>query len=152
MATPLPHRYVVALEGTTEDNAWLAAPPRPLLLGGAPPEFGGQDTQWSPEHLLLASVNLCLSTTFRAMAKRENLAIRAYASQAEGVLDRTPEGLAFTSLTLRVDLCVDAEAVGRAEQLLHRAKKQCLIGNSLRAPIGLEVSVQAMAARTALSA
>jgi organic hydroperoxide reductase OsmC/OhrA len=147
MATPLPHRYVVALEGTTDDTAWLAAPPRPLLLGGPPPEFGGQDTQWSPEHLLLGSVSLCLATTFRALAKREGLAIRAYAGQAEGVLDRTPDGLAFTSLTLQVELCVDAEDVARAEQLLRRAKKQCLIGNSLKAPIGLEVSVQARASR-----
>ena len=34
------------------------AGPRPASIeAGAPPEFGGQDSWWSPEHLLLSALS-----------------------------------------------------------------------------------------------
>ena len=43
-----------------------------------PPEFKGHDGIWSPEDLFVASANICLMTTFLAVAERAGLAFTAY--------------------------------------------------------------------------
>jgi organic hydroperoxide reductase OsmC/OhrA len=141
MPAPFPHRYSVTLEGLGDGSGRLSSHPRPDIVGGAPREFGGLERWWSPEHLLLGSLSLCLMTTFRAFAAREKLTLLGYECRAEGVLDRTPSGLGFTALGLRVDLRVPPADVDRAGRLLHTAKKHCIVANSLSAAVGLEVSV-----------
>src|SRR5262245_21712229 len=60
MMAPLPHRYEVHLDWPGHGGAELTAGPRPPIEGGVPPEFDGRDSWWSPEHLLLSSLSLCL--------------------------------------------------------------------------------------------
>jgi organic hydroperoxide reductase OsmC/OhrA len=144
MPAPFPHRYQVTLDGLDADGGGrLRAGARPEIAGGAPREFGGEDRWWSPEHLLLGSLSLCLMTTFRALAVREHLPVLGYTSRAEGQLDRTPSGLSFTALTLYVELRVPMAEVSRAERLLQSAKKHCIVANSLHTAVGLEVAVNA---------
>jgi len=140
MPMPFPHHYEVTLRSEGEGGL-LTAQARPPILGGAPASFDGSDAWWSPEHLLLSSLSLCLLTTLRALAAKARLALSAYVSHAEGVLDRTPEGLAFTSITLHVDLTVAGGEELFARQLLEKAKKHCIISNSLKPPVSLRVSV-----------
>src|SRR5205814_3587713 len=89
MASPFPHHYDVHLFAGNE-GAILAAANRPDIVGGPPPEFDGKQEWWSPEHLLLSSVALCLMTTFQAFARRARLHVAGYESRVEGVLDKTP--------------------------------------------------------------
>lgn len=139
MNAPFPHRYEVSLKGESGPQGSLSAGPRPVLEGGAPPEFGGDDSRWSPEHLLLASASLCLMSTFAAVAAKSQLAYSDYASVAEGTLDKTPEGLRFTRVLIRATVkAADAE---KAERLLALAKKHCIVSNSLRQPVELEAKV-----------
>lgn len=140
-AAPFPHRYEVDLSGTGP-AALLRAGRRPTLVGGAPPEFGGSEAWWSPEHLLLSSLALCLLTTFRALAARRGLEVEGYASRATATLDRTEGGLAFTRVGLAVTLDVAAEDAQRAEELLRKAKAGCLVGNALRPEVELTVDVR----------
>jgi organic hydroperoxide reductase OsmC/OhrA len=90
MASPLPHRYQVHLEQHGHDSM-LSSGSRPPLVGGPPPEFGGQADWWSPEHLLVSSVALCFTATFRSLASRTDLSPRLYSVDAEGRLDTSPE-------------------------------------------------------------
>lgn len=140
---PFPHRYDVTLEWEAGAVAALESAPRTPIAGGAPPEFGGTDAWWSPEQLLLGAASLCLMTTFQALAARKELPVQAYRTRAEGVLDRTAGGLAFTSVVLDVTVTVAAIDVVRAEQLLCDAKQHCIVANSLKVPIELRASVQA---------
>ncbi len=140
MPAPFPHRYEVTLQDEGEGGR-LTADPRPPILGGAPRDFDGSDDWWSPEHLLLSSLSLCLLTTLKAVAAKARLALSAYVSRAKGVLDKTPAGLAFTSITLQVSLRVDAADVERAQQLLESAKRHCIVSNSLKPPVTLQVTV-----------
>lgn len=142
MPAPFPHHYEVDLSWEAERRGTLAAPPRPALSGGPPPEFDGEAGSWSPEHLLLASVNLCQMTTFFAVAERARLRVVGYRSRAEGTLDRGEAGIAFTRITLHIELKV-AEDAARGEQLLHTAHRHCIVANSLKTPVALSVSVTA---------
>jgi organic hydroperoxide reductase OsmC/OhrA len=142
MASPFPHHYDVHLFAGNE-GAILAAANRPEIVGGAPPEFDGRAEWWSPEHLLLSSVALCLMTTFQAFAERARLHVAGYESRVEGVLDKTPAGLGFTAIRLAVDLHVAEEDRARAEQLLQSAKRHCIVANALKPAVELQIVVKA---------
>jgi organic hydroperoxide reductase OsmC/OhrA len=137
---PFPHLYRVRLDAC-ETGAVLLAPPRPLLLGGAPAEFGGSDDRWSPEHLLLASASLCLRETFGALAQLKHLAVESYQADAHALLDRTATGPAFAWIKISVDLRVAAGEVERARALLEKAKEHCIVANSLKTPVLLDATV-----------
>lgn len=144
MATQFPHHYDVALAWEGHGSAALTAGPRPVIEGGAPPEFDGKDAWWSPEHLLLSSLSLCLMTTFQAVTDKARLPVTHYDSRAEAVLDRITSGLGFTRLVLHVNVRVpSAEHVERARQLLIKAKSHCIVANALMPPVHLEASVTA---------
>jgi organic hydroperoxide reductase OsmC/OhrA len=143
MTAPFPHRYEVALAWPGRGAALLHADARPVITGGAPPEFGGRDSFWSPEHLLLSSLSLCLMTTFESVVAKAGLDVLRYGCRAEGVLDRTAGGLGFTSLGLHVDVEVAPEDVGRVSRLVETAKKHCIVANALKPLVTLDVSVQA---------
>ena len=144
MPAPFPHHYEVRLS-TSGESSVLGGGHRPDIVGGAPVEFEGSDRWWSPEHLLLSAVALCLTTTFQAFAARAGVGIVQFRVQAAGVLDKTPEGLAFTSIRLTVDLMVDEDERVRAEQLLRSAKRHCIVANALKTPVELEVLMDARA-------
>ncbi len=138
---PFPHHYEVDVEWRGERGSILSAPPRPEILGGPPAQFGGHDEWWSPEHLLLSAVSLCLMATFQSLASHAELGVRGYHSVVKGLLDRTPDGLAFTSIVLHVDLQVAAADLERAAPLLERSKRHCIVANALRVPVDLRPSI-----------
>ena len=141
MTAPFPHRYEIHLDWSGHGGAALTAGSRPAIVGGAPPEFDGRDSWWSPEHLLLSSLSLCLMTTFESVAAKARLIVHGYRCQAEGTLDRTEAGLGFTSLRLRVELEVDAADAERAQSLMTKAKRHCLVAAALEPVVDIEVRV-----------
>ena len=140
---PFPHHYDLRLTWVPGQPAQLASEQRPVLSGGAPTQFGGRSDWWTPEHLLLGASALCLQTTFDSFCRRARLEVKGYETAAEAVLDKTAEGLVFTSIVVRVRLAVAAADVERAGELMHKAKKYCIISNALRATTELDLTVDA---------
>jgi len=141
MPAPFPHQYEVDLEWQTARRGRLTAPSKPAILGGPPPEFDGSAETWSPEHLLLSALNLCQMTTFLALAAKARLGFQAYRSRAQGRLEKTDAGIVFTAITLRIEVKVAEADRARAEQLLHTAHKHCIVSNSLKPAVALEITV-----------
>jgi organic hydroperoxide reductase OsmC/OhrA len=137
---PFPHHYQVSLEGRPDGDGVLECAPRPPIVGGPPPQFGGEHVVWSPEELLLSAAALCLMTTFQAIAGSKSLAGIGWRCSAEGVLDRTASGPAFTSIRIEVELSGRAEQEQLAVELLHLAERRCIIKNSLKVPVEVSVS------------
>lgn len=140
---PFPHHYEVSVTAVGDGQGRICAGPRPEIMGGPPAQFGGRDDWWSPEHLLLSAVSLCLLTTFRALAEARGVTVIDYASQVKGILDRTAEGAAFTSIVLDVGLTVPEAQKDRAVELLERAKRICIVSHALKPPVDLRVTVAA---------
>jgi organic hydroperoxide reductase OsmC/OhrA len=138
---PFPHHYEVRLEGW-DAGAMLSAPPRPVLLGGAPVEFGGRDDWWSPEHLLLASASLCLKATFQSLVRLKHLDVYGYKADTRAVLDKGPNGPAFIWIRIAVFVEVARGDEERARGLLEKAEQHCIIANSLKVPIQLDIEVK----------
>ncbi len=143
MAT-FPHRYEVRLRWTGHGACGaLSAPPRPEIIGGPPPQFEGLEEFWSPEHLLVGAAELCLMSTFLALARRARLAVASYESRAEGVLDRVGPEVLFTGIAIEAAVQTAPGDAARAESLLQTAKKHCIVANSLKVPVTLTTKVYA---------
>jgi organic hydroperoxide reductase OsmC/OhrA len=145
MTAPFPHHYEIKLSWPRQGGAELYAAAAPPITGGAPMEFDGRDTWWSPEHLLLSSLSLCLMTTFEAIAARARLAVLHYDCRAEATLERTAEGLGFTAVGLHVEVEVNPEDAERAPGLLANAKKHCIVANALKPLVTVDFTVRAPA-------
>ena len=143
MPHPYPHRYDLDLKWTGDALCDLSSGPR-TLKGGPPAQFDGTDeTHWSPEHLILAALAQCLMATYFALNKRAAIETRSYTSKAEAVLDKTKEGLVFTSFKVVVRLAVPAARVDDAKKLVASAHKYCITSNALKTAATVEAVVDA---------
>jgi peroxiredoxin-like protein len=108
-----------------------------------PPEFHkGIPGIWSPEHLLVASVNSCLMTTFLAIAENSKLEFQHFDSNASGKLEKVDGKYMISEITLKpVVVIPDKSNTDKALRLLHKAEDACLISNSIKSKIVFTPSV-----------
>lgn len=132
-------RYATSVRWTGEKKGVLAAAGKPPIEAATPPEFKGHEGFWSPEDLYVASVNVCIMSTFLAFAGRESLGFVEYESEAEGLLEFADGRLLFTKIVVRPRIALrSGEDRARAEEILHKAEKGCLVSNSIRTEVTLE--------------
>jgi organic hydroperoxide reductase OsmC/OhrA len=74
-----------------------------------PAEFGGVEGFPSPEDIFVAAANACVLTTTIARAKKHNVALRSYRSEAVGVLERVGDGREVTRIEIKVTLNADGD-------------------------------------------
>ena len=135
--------YRTEVEWTGERHGDLRAPVLPNLLVDAPPEFKGHDGVWTPEHLFVASVNTCFMTTFLAIAENSKLEVVSFKADAKGKLEKLDgQGFMMTEITLHPKLVIShAHDAERANRILEKAEKHCLISNSIKTETKLEAEV-----------
>jgi len=138
----LPHRYSVVASAETGGDVHLESHGLSPLQSSAPVEFGGAGDRWSPETLLTAAVADCFALTFRAVAAASKVVWTGLRVEVDGRLDRVDRTLQFTRFDLRARVRVPAGAnVEQARRALEKAERGCLISNSLKAPIELQIDV-----------
>lgn len=139
---PFPHHYRAEAGASQAGIVRLGTDAAPDLETTAPPEFGGPPGYWSPETLLVGSIADCFILSFRAVARASRLEWQHLAVQVEGVLDRAEGVTRFVRFTLKPRLQL---APGAAESLartvLDKAKRSCLVTNSLSAECAIESEV-----------
>jgi peroxiredoxin-like protein len=130
---PLPHRYTVTASATEHSVVTLASPPLTSLDSASPAEFDGPGTLWSPETFFVAAISDCFVLTFRAIAKASKLAWTNLVCETVGTLDKTDNVMRFIAADLNVRLVVPSSAdKEKAQRLLEKAERGCLITNSLK--------------------
>jgi len=141
MPVPFPHQYSAKVSRTFASRAKVQAPPRAALDGGPSSEFDGDAASWSPEHLLLSSLGLCMLTTFEAFAARDGIEVQDWSANLSGSVERSPEGLMFTSIILAIDMELTGN-VADVENTIEDAKQYCMVLNSLRVPVVIETNIR----------
>ncbi len=132
------YTYTARVTWTGEKMGVAAAETLPEIPVATPPEFGGHQGRWSPEHLLVSSVASCIMTTFIAIAEASKFVFQAYESSVVGTIERVEKSYQFTKVVVSVKLTVpDEGAASRAERLLQKAEQNCFISNSIKAEIEL---------------
>lgn len=124
----------------------------PSLPFASPPEFGGEEGLWTPEHLLVASVASCLMTTFLAIAELSKLEVESLEVGGSGHLVRGEDRrYRFDRVTLRPVVGVVGEAAReKALRLLAKAEEVCLITRSLSAEVLMEPRIEVLDASGAV--
>jgi organic hydroperoxide reductase OsmC/OhrA len=141
--TPLPHQYAVTFVSSREHHVQVSADRLPTLESAAPAEFGGPGDRWSPETFLVAAVGDCFVITFKGMARLAGLPWTVLRCEVTGIVDRLDGRLQFTGFHIRATLGVPADTTTTlALRTLEKAERNCLIANSLKAPVVLHATIE----------
>ena len=130
-------QYSRAHEWAFDGGAMVAASPSPHIVPAPWNDPAGVD----PEEAFVASLSSCHMLFFLEFSRRAGLVIDSYADEAEGVLDKRPDGkMAMTRVTLRprvtwADQQPDEAALA---DLHHRAHEACFIANSVTTEVTVE--------------
>lgn len=141
------HFYDVAVKWKNDRIGTLHSTVLPTTIEVAtPPEFPkGVPGIWSPEHLLVASVNSCLMTTFLAIAENSKLAFEDFQCNATGKLEKIEGRYLISEIALHPIVEISSEEQRlKAETVLRKAEKACLISNSLKARISMSPEIRVL--------
>lgn len=142
-AKPKVYFYQTAVKWTDQRKGVISCAGKPDVQVATPPEFKGHDGIWSPEDFFVASANICLMTTFLAVAERAGLAFSAYESTAEGRLELLEGKFQFTAITIRPSITLKPGGdAAKAKELIEKAERNCLISNSMKATVTLEPTIR----------
>ncbi|MGD0957709.1 MAG: OsmC family protein [Candidatus Acidiferrales bacterium] len=115
--------------------------PRPISFS-APPEFLGEPGVWTPEHFFVAAVATCYVSTFSGMAEVSKFAFVLLEVEAEATLEKDENDRRFTEVRLCPALKIAREQDReRADRLLVKAERSCLVARSISSKVTLESSV-----------
>lgn len=139
----LPHHYRVAAQSSAASPiVHLTSPGLTDIESASPAEFDGPGDHWSPETMLAAAVGDCFILTFRAVAAASNFSWNELQCSVEGTLDKVDRTMRFKEFQLQARLLIGAGAdADRARRLLEKAERNCIIANSLAAPVHTEIEV-----------
>jgi peroxiredoxin-like protein len=144
MNEQLPYFYETEVEWTGARKGEMRAPELPAIAVAAPPEFKGHEGLWTPEHLYVASVNLCFMTTFLAIAELSKLEFVSFTCKGNGKLEKVEgQGFKMTEITLSPKLAIrHSRDVERAHRILEKTEANCLISNSINTVVKLEPEIK----------
>ena len=135
--------YHTSIKWTEQRKGVISCAGKSDIQVATPPEFKGHEGIWSPEDLFVASANICLMTTFLAVAERAGLAFSSYESAAEGKLELVDGKFQFTAITLKPSITLRTSTdAAKAKELIEKAEANCLISNSMKARVGLEPTIR----------
>ena len=135
--------YQTVVKWTEQRKGMISCSGKPEVQVATPPEFRGHEGIWSPEDLFVSSANVCLMTTFLAVAERAGLAFSSYESTAEGRLELVEGKFQFTAITIRPTITLTVgEDASKAKELIEKAERNCLISNSMKAIVTLEPTIR----------
>jgi peroxiredoxin-like protein len=135
--------YKTEVEWQAERNLKLGADKLPPIQAGAPPEFKGRETHWSPEHLFVASFHCCYLLTLLAVAESSKLTIVSLSSSATGKLEKI-QGSTYQITEIKVTPVIvlgTANDLSRVARILEKAKENCFVSNSIKSRITIEPQI-----------
>jgi peroxiredoxin-like protein len=101
---------------------------------GAPVEFGGNGSVWTPETLFLNAISSCFLTTYQAFAKKLRFDITHLTCNTIGQIEIIDGKYKFTNINLFPKIYVkNNETKEKANLAVEKTHKYCLITNSLNA-------------------
>jgi organic hydroperoxide reductase OsmC/OhrA len=94
-----------------------------------------REAEWTPEHLLLASLTRCTLTSLEYHARREQVTFTSTADAGATVTRREEDGrFAVVAIAVAFDVSFEPPLERAAAQtLLEKAERDCFVGASLTA-------------------
>lgn len=137
------HYYKTNIKWDEGRMGTLSSPTLDSFKVATPPEFSkGVPNTWSPEHLFVASINICLMTTFVAIAENSKLEFESFECEGLGKLEKVDGKFMISEVKLTpiVKIKYDKDKE-RAERIVNKAENLCLISNSAKSKIILNSQI-----------
>jgi len=135
---PVKYIYETNLKWTEAKKGILSSVGKPDIHIACPPEFGGHKNIWSPEDLFLASVEVCIMTTFLWFVKKNNISFKSYLSSSKGYVKLDNGRFRFYKIDINVKIAIDEKTdKEKIEIILKKVKRACLISNSISSEIAI---------------
>ena len=100
------------------------------------PEFGGPEGEWGAEHLFLSSIISCFMSTYLSFVNKMKIENTGFECTATGQVEMIDGKYKFTYIHIYPKAFVGNDTdVERAKVAMEKAKKYCLISNSVNAEI-----------------
>lgn len=139
---PVKYKYGTNLEWTSEKKGIIKSNDKTNIHVACPPEFGGHPGLWSPEDLFVASVEVCLLTTFLWYVNKEDIKITSYTSEAVGTAEMIKGVFKFSLIHVEINIELsDEKEYRKIEHILTKVKRSCLISNSIEAEISIDSKI-----------
>ncbi len=122
-------------------NSVLSAAGKADVAASAPTVFGGDESRYNPEELLLLALSQCHMLTYLAMAVRRGITVLDYADQVTGSLGAAVSAelrgkMSMREVTLRPRVTVAKGSDLEAAMAMHeKAHANCFIANSVNFPV-----------------
>jgi len=148
------HSYNVNINWTQDRKGMMCSPElkdietseNHCIEVATPPEFDkGIPNIWTPEHLFTAAVSSCLMTTFLAIADYSKLEFVSFKCGSKGILEKVDGKFVISEVLLFPEVVITDESKReRAERILEKSEKACLISNSITSKVTMEskISIQ----------
>ena len=127
-------------------NNILGGAGKPEVPGSSPAVFGGDDTRYNPEELLVMSLAQCHMLTYLAIAAKKQMTILAYEDRAMGTLGFGEHGtkgkMSLQEVTLHPRVTVaKGTNLADAEAIHAKAHANCFIANSVNFPVTFDQTI-----------
>jgi organic hydroperoxide reductase OsmC/OhrA len=148
------HYYETTVKWTNERKGIISGSGLKDIEVATPPEFPkGHPGIWSPEHIFAAAANVCLMTTFLAIAENSKLDFVSFASKAVAKLEKIDGKLMISEISLSPVVEIrDEKNQEKAEKILHKSEAACLISNSMKSKVVMQPEVKIVSAEKELKA
>jgi peroxiredoxin-like protein len=144
MSESKPYFYETEIEWKGEKDLRINSGKLPAIEAGAPPEFKGQEGNWSPEHLFVASLNSCYTLTLLAIAEFSKVSLVSLSSTAKGKLEKVQGSSSYqvTEIVVKPRVVIaSADDLSRMPRIFEKAKENCFVSNSIKSAIKIEPEV-----------
>ena len=138
------HVYEVNLKWTGKSNGILSSTilPKEIEAATTPEYLKGIKGAWSPEHLLIASINSCLMSTFLTLAENSKLEFVSYESKSLCTVEFINGKNIVTEIILKPKVVIPySQKPERIKHILEMSKNVCLIANSIKTPIQMKPEI-----------
>jgi len=141
--TPRVYEYEIETEWKEAKEGVLQSDKKPDVRIGCPPEFGGEPVYWSPEHLLVASVDVCIMTTFLDLVKKETISLLSYSSKATGKAQLVDGIFKFKTIEITPDITISRkEDVLMIRKLINQSAEKCMVSNTLNIKVMMKPKIK----------
>jgi organic hydroperoxide reductase OsmC/OhrA len=129
---PAVFRFATSVRRLGRHCGRMSAAGIPDVNLGCPKVFGGNEENWTPEHLFVAAIEACIMMTFDEIAARSGVEVISYESSAEGELRTVDKVFRFSEVVVKPRIVLGAGATPeKAQKMIEKAHGRCLVTNSL---------------------
>lgn len=130
------YEFETATEYIKGKEGILTGKDKTHITVGCAQAFGGKKEYWSPQHLFIASIEVCIMTTFLWLIEKKKLSIISYQSNTSGKAHLKNKDFVFTEVTVKPIITIDSVIIrDDIYNLIVEASKQCMISKSVNCPV-----------------